>query len=224
MNAYEVLGVSPDATDEEIKAAWRRLAMLNHPDRGGSDEEMANVNVAKDTLLGRPRTSPSFTPLFNGADVEAPATEREPSAFAEPEPGWHRSYTRPGYVHHRETGAWRKASGAEAPPAEKPAAKAVAREPGAPKKPEYKVYGWKQGRRVVRVNKKLYGTEPGGRLPGGGTSRFNANDRAAVSPDGGRMRVSKDDHTQSWDPIDEARRAVDAIVIEEIVAIGEGRR
>ena len=31
--AYSVLGVSPDATDEEIRTAYRRMAMKNHPDK-----------------------------------------------------------------------------------------------------------------------------------------------------------------------------------------------
>ena len=31
--AYTVLGVSPDATDDEIRTAYRRMAMKNHPDK-----------------------------------------------------------------------------------------------------------------------------------------------------------------------------------------------
>ena len=31
--AYECLGVSPQSTDDEIKSAYRRLAMTYHPDR-----------------------------------------------------------------------------------------------------------------------------------------------------------------------------------------------
>lgn len=38
-DAYEVLGVSRQAGDEEIKKAFRRLAMEHHPDRNPGDKE-----------------------------------------------------------------------------------------------------------------------------------------------------------------------------------------
>ena len=35
MDHYHTLGVAKTATPEEIKKAYRRLASLNHPDKGG---------------------------------------------------------------------------------------------------------------------------------------------------------------------------------------------
>ena len=40
-NPYQVLGVSPDATDEEIKHAYRALARKYHPDLNKDNKEAA---------------------------------------------------------------------------------------------------------------------------------------------------------------------------------------
>ena len=91
-------------------------------------------------------------------------------------------------------------------------------------KDTYKVYPWRGQRRVVRVGGKLFGTDMGGRLKDGGVTKFNANDRARVAHDNGRMKVSKmdSDHTQTWDPIDqddEVREAVDNVLFDMLQEI-----
>ncbi len=45
---WEVLGVSPDATLDEIEDRHRSLLRRCHPDAGGSNDEMARVNAARD--------------------------------------------------------------------------------------------------------------------------------------------------------------------------------
>jgi DnaJ homolog subfamily C member 19 len=50
--AYEVLGLKPGASDDEIHSAHRRLMRLAHPDTGGSDWLASRVNQARDILLG----------------------------------------------------------------------------------------------------------------------------------------------------------------------------
>lgn len=50
--AYQVLGVAPDSTREEILEAWRRLIKRVHPDRGGSAFLTTKINTAKSVLLG----------------------------------------------------------------------------------------------------------------------------------------------------------------------------
>lgn len=48
---YDVLGVNKSASDQEIKAAFRRLAQKYHPDKGGGDaEKFKEVNQAYQTL------------------------------------------------------------------------------------------------------------------------------------------------------------------------------
>lgn len=49
-NPYTILGVEPGASAEEVRAAYRRRSRAAHPDLGGSDEEMARVNRAYETV------------------------------------------------------------------------------------------------------------------------------------------------------------------------------
>ena len=58
-DAYKVLGVSPSASDDELRKAYRRLALEHHPDRvaalgedvrRAAEKKFQEINAAKDRI------------------------------------------------------------------------------------------------------------------------------------------------------------------------------
>lgn len=49
-NFYNILGVNENATQEEIKKTYRKLARETHPDKGGDEEKFKKISEAYDTL------------------------------------------------------------------------------------------------------------------------------------------------------------------------------
>ena len=79
---YQVLGVGPGADNEEIQAAYRRLAKEYHPDLHADSlsaaARMARVNVAKSVLLD-PDTRANYDQLRTGRRPVG-ARQRRPDA------------------------------------------------------------------------------------------------------------------------------------------------
>ena len=58
-DAYRVLGITPDATDDEVRRAYKRMALENHPDRVASlgddirraaEKKFKEINEAKERI------------------------------------------------------------------------------------------------------------------------------------------------------------------------------
>ena len=69
---YQILGVSPDASDEEIKQAYRRLAKKYHPDLNPGDEQaaqkMQQINAAYEQIKNPEKTSSTGQGGYGGYD------------------------------------------------------------------------------------------------------------------------------------------------------------
>ena len=69
MDHYQTLGVSRDADANEIKKAFRKLAMKHHPDKGGDEQQFKNIQQAYETLSDPQKRAEYDNPNpFSGGD------------------------------------------------------------------------------------------------------------------------------------------------------------
>jgi len=88
MDPYKVLQVDPEAEDEVIQAAYRRLAQKYHPDVAGPDgvARMTSINAAWE-LLRDPARRAAHDRLRHVAEAAAPRADAPPPpAPTRPEP------------------------------------------------------------------------------------------------------------------------------------------
>jgi DnaJ domain len=74
---YAVLGISSDATLDEVRSARRRLAAQFHPDHGGDAARMGEINIAFDTVVAQLlHPTPQPPPYEPEPTVPPPAPQR----------------------------------------------------------------------------------------------------------------------------------------------------
>ena len=91
-NPYHILGVSPTATGEEIKKAYRSLAMRYHPDRSTHENAESRFNTIKTAyeLLSDPKQRAAYNQSMNNRIIIDP--DNEAHAL------WHALFERCGIV------------------------------------------------------------------------------------------------------------------------------
>lgn len=90
-NLYEVLGVKKEASDEELRQAYRKLAKANHPDLNPGNKEaearFKEISAAYDLLSDKDKRA-----RYDRGEIDESGTERPPRSygyrdFAEGAPG-----------------------------------------------------------------------------------------------------------------------------------------
>lgn len=91
-NPYNILGVSPTATSEEIKKAYRSLAMRHHPDRNTHPGAVNRFNAIQSAydLLSDPKKRAEYNQSINNRIIIDP--EAEAASL------WHSLFNRCGIV------------------------------------------------------------------------------------------------------------------------------
>lgn len=70
MDHYTTLGINRNASDDEIKRAYRKMAAQHHPDRGGDTQRFQEIQQAYDTLADPQKRAQYDNPQPQGFQFE----------------------------------------------------------------------------------------------------------------------------------------------------------
>ena len=76
---YDILGVSKNSDEKDIKKAYRKLALKHHPDKGGDEEKFKEISKAWETL-SNPQQKEIYD-MYGEAGIEQGATGPNAGAF-----------------------------------------------------------------------------------------------------------------------------------------------
>jgi molecular chaperone DnaJ len=96
-NLYNTLGVSPSATADDIKKAYRSLAMRYHPDRNAHSGSESRFNAIKTAheVLSDPKKRAEYNQSLNNRIIIDPDSEARAL--------WHSLFDRCGVVLPRDS-------------------------------------------------------------------------------------------------------------------------
>lgn len=60
MNNWEILGIPRGSSKDDIKKAFRRLALIHHPDKGGEAKKFIQINNAYTELMKQSENESDF--------------------------------------------------------------------------------------------------------------------------------------------------------------------
>ncbi|ONH26143.1 J domain-containing protein [Pseudofrankia asymbiotica] len=116
---YDLLGVSPSATPDEIRSAYRRAARVVHPDAGGSAADFERLTIAYHILIDPTYRTDYDSYLAGGGGTVPGGRAGAPRRGSPPgpaaAPGGPAGHGGPG-----GTGARRDAAGRHRPPGDRP--------------------------------------------------------------------------------------------------------
>jgi WD40 repeat protein len=77
LNHYKVLGVAPNASEEDVKKAYRSLVRTAHPDKGGSTERFQRIQKSYESILQKITTTSAIIQKANETENSKEKKNRE---------------------------------------------------------------------------------------------------------------------------------------------------